>query len=254
MLQELYVVFVIGVLMLWLVCSVILQFGPAWFSFIEKYDLFMLLPRWTFFAPMPGMSDYHLLYRDQLEDDRLSDWVEIPITEERKLYSFIWNPEKKSKKILSDVVASLVEFSQMGVREGPVLMLSLPYLILLNVVVHHDQKRVGIKRQFIVVEKFRQDGNPTIRVLLTSAFHPLRRTRDAQSWEAMELENRKRAQQIYEEIRRRDPEFWKTFGFANENDCLVFNGLTDVIEPSTVSDSHKLTGKADNAFTPTERT
>jgi hypothetical protein len=230
MLQELYVVLAIGVLMLWLVCSVILQFGPTWFSFIERYDVFMLLPRWTFFAPRPGMSDYHLLYRDQLENGLLSDWVEIPITEERKLYSFLWNPEKKSKKILSDVVASLLQLGQSGVRESTALMLSLPYLILLNVVVHHDQRRAGTQRQFVLVEKFRHEGNPTIRVLLTSASHPLRGMQETQSPET---------QQIYEEIKRRDPEFWKAFGFADEHDCLVSHGLTEVIELSAVSDSHR---------------
>lgn len=200
MLQELYVIFIIGVLLLWLVCSVILQFGPGWFSFIERYDLFMLLPRWTFFAPRPGMSDYHLLYRDQLPDGSLSDWVEIPITEERKPFSFLWNPEKKSKKILSDVVVSLL---QSGTRESAALMLSLPYLILLNVVVHHDQKRVGIKRRFVLVEKSRHNGNSTVHVVLISAFHPLRGTRDTQS---------------------------------------------------TISDSHKLTGEADDALAPADHT
>jgi len=244
MLQEVYVVFVVGVLMLWLIGSVILQFGPTWFSFIERHDLFMLLPRWTFFAPTPGMSDYHLLYRDQLEDGRLSEWVEIPITEERKLYSFLWNPEKKSKKVLSDVVASLLQLSQLGIRESTALMFSLPYLILLNVVVHHDRKRAGIKRRFVLAEKFRDDGNPTVHVVLVSAFHPLEGTRHRQSRKATDQlhdrppENREWAQQIYAEMKRRDPEFWKACGFANEHDCLMFNGLTDVIDPSTGSASH----------------
>jgi hypothetical protein len=198
MLHELYVVCVIGAFTLWLVCSVILQFSPSWFSCIERHDLFMLLPRWTFFAPRPGISDYHLLYRDQLEDGSLSNWVEIPITDERKLFSFLWNPEKKSKKILSDVVATLL---QLDTREGIALMLSLPYLILLNTVVHHGEQRAKIKRQFVLVEKSRHEENPTIQVALISAFHPLERAQDTQA---------------------------------------------------TISDSHKLTGEADDAIAPAD--
>ena len=238
MLQEVYVVVVVGVLMLWLVCSVVVQFSPTWFQFIERHDLFMLLPRWTFFAPRPGMSDYHLLYRDQLEAGRLSDWTEIPITEERKTYSFLWNPEKKSKKILSDVVASLL---QLGTTDGILLMYSLPYLILLNVVVHHDQKRASLKRQFVVVEKFGNDGIPTITVLLTSAFHPLRpkqetRVRETMDESSIRLEHRPDVQQIYDELKRRDPEFWKAFGFSNEAECLISNGLIDVVGAAAISD------------------
>lgn len=46
-----------------------------------------------------------------------------------------------------------------------------------------------------------------------------------------QLENKKKAQQVYEEMKRRDPEFWKTFGFASLDDYLVFTGLTDLIKP-----------------------
>jgi len=176
MLENLYVVFVGGLLILWLVCSVILQFNPPWFSLTERYDLFMLLPRWTFFAPRPGMSDYHLLYRDHMEDGSLDPWIEIPITEERKPFSFIWNPEKKSKKILSDVVAALL---QSGIRDGAALMLSLPYLILLNVVVHHGEIRVGVRRQFVLVEKLQHGETPAVQVVMISGSHPLQRSRPA---------------------------------------------------------------------------
>lgn len=175
MLQELIAVFVISILTLWLTLSVIFQFhpsfNPSWFSAIVRHDLFGLLPRWTFFAPNPGTSDYHLLYRDQLEDGNLIGWVEIPMVEERKPFSFIWNPEKRSKKILLDVTMSLIEEKD-RLKGKNALMLSLPYLILLNVVVHHGRKTCGTRcqRQFILVEKF-CGSEP--RILLISAFHPL---------------------------------------------------------------------------------
>jgi hypothetical protein len=173
MLQELIVVFVVSLLVLWLLLSVVFQFypsfNPSWFSAIIQYDVFHFLPRWTFFAPNPGTSDYHLLYRDQQEDGSLSSWFEISMVEERKSFSFIWNPKKRSKKILLDVAMLLIE-AQPGLKKSKTLMLSFPYLMLLNVVVHHSYKTHGTRRQFVLVEKI---WGAEARVILISPFHPL---------------------------------------------------------------------------------
>jgi hypothetical protein len=44
-------------------------------------------------------------------------------------------------------------------------------------------------------------------------------------------ETKKKAQQALEEMRQRDPEFWKAFGFASERDYLVYVGWADLINP-----------------------
>jgi hypothetical protein len=44
-------------------------------------------------------------------------------------------------------------------------------------------------------------------------------------------DNKERARQAYEEMKRRDPEFWKAFGFASEHDYLVFVGWAELINP-----------------------
>lgn len=175
MLKELIIVLIVSLLVVWFTLSVVFQFytdsfSPSWLSVIVRYDVFHLLPRWTFFAPNPGTSDYHLLYRDQKEDGTISGWVEIPMVEERKPLSFIWNPEKRSKKILLDVTMSLIQTSQ-GLGQSKVLIISLPYLILLNVVVHYGHKTRGIRRQFVLAETFWEYTAP--HVLLVSAFHPM---------------------------------------------------------------------------------
>ena len=46
-----------------------------------------------------------------------------------------------------------------------------------------------------------------------------------------QLDSKQRVRQVYEEMKRRDPEFWKASGFANERDYLVFVGWTELINP-----------------------
>jgi hypothetical protein len=45
------------------------------------------------------------------------------------------------------------------------------------------------------------------------------------------LENEKKAQQAYEEMKRRNPEFWKAFGFVTEGEYLWYYDLHHVIKP-----------------------
>jgi hypothetical protein len=44
-------------------------------------------------------------------------------------------------------------------------------------------------------------------------------------------ETKQKALQTLEEMRLRDPEFWKDFGFASERDYLVYVGWADLINP-----------------------
>lgn len=155
----------------WFIGSVLNQFGFGWFERIRAYDYFSLLPIWTFFAPNPGQSDYHLVYRDKLDDGHLTEWREIEITEPRRPYSFLWNPEKRSKKVLSDVVASIVSSSLRDQEIGSEIMLSLPYLILLNVVSHIGSTPDTTYRQFVLVETFGFRPTSKARIILRSDFH-----------------------------------------------------------------------------------
>lgn len=72
------------ILMGWLAASILNQFRFSWFQRFRQYDSFSLLPIWSFFAPNPGQSDYHLVFRDRQHDGSHSEWSEIEITEPRK--------------------------------------------------------------------------------------------------------------------------------------------------------------------------
>ena len=51
------------ILTIWFVLSALNQIDPI-STRLAPYDPLGLLPRWTFFAPHPGIYDYHLLYRE----------------------------------------------------------------------------------------------------------------------------------------------------------------------------------------------
>lgn len=158
----------------WLLLSILNQFRFSWLDRVKRADAFALLPLWTFFAPNPGQSDYHCVYRDQFPDGTLGEWKELPLTEPRKPYSFFWNPEKRSKKVLSDVVASLVTDVASQRLGHPDVMVTVPYLLLLNVVSAQPGSG-GALRQFAVVETYGFIPTGAPRALLSSIFHSVAR-------------------------------------------------------------------------------
>ena len=60
----------------WLVLSVIRQLKekpPGWLSY--KLDVLYLIGSWRFFGPEPLTHDYHLFYRDTLENGGMTSWI-----------------------------------------------------------------------------------------------------------------------------------------------------------------------------------
>ncbi len=159
----------------WFICSIVGQFPRfRWYRCIRKYDYFSLVPLWTFFAPNPGRSDYRLVYREKRADGTVSEWREIPVIEPRKPHSFIWNPEKRSKKVLGDIVSSCAMSVPVERRfDARPVMLTLSYLIVLSAVCHHAPTTGVTQRQFLIVETFGFRRSATPNILLCSEFHPI---------------------------------------------------------------------------------
>jgi hypothetical protein len=155
----------------WAVASAAFQFDRPFIRRWSYRDCFGLLPLWTFFAPSPGQSDYHLVIRDQHADGSLSPLRELPLTESRKFYSWIWNPEKRTKKVLSDVVQMLVEVSGDPECTPNVILVSTPYTLILNAVMQEPRSEGVTRRQFVIAQTrgFFREGDP--QVLLKSGFH-----------------------------------------------------------------------------------
>jgi hypothetical protein len=116
-------------LALWLLLTIANQFNARWLRYVRGFDLMMLIPRWTFFAPNPGLSDFHLSYRIVDADGRVSAWEEIDGISQRSLRAAVWNPDKRVTKAVIEMASVLVPLC----RHHPARVAdSVPYRCALN--------------------------------------------------------------------------------------------------------------------------
>ena len=119
---------------------------------INRHDPFGLIPRWTFFAPNPGVHDYHLVVRDQDRDGVESAWKAVTIGQDRNIWSTFWNPGKRAKKIVNDAFQAIKVLRARPEVGSQGLPLSLPYLLLLHYSIQKEPpSSSAVRRQFAVV-------------------------------------------------------------------------------------------------------
>jgi hypothetical protein len=113
-----------------------------------------LIPRWTFFAPNPVVTDYRLCYRTAAADGAASDWEEIDLIGGRTIVSALWNPQKRTIKAISDMVRSLRPLCGDGLSDPASLETLVPYRCLQNHVIRTAERTRGHRRfcQFFVAE------------------------------------------------------------------------------------------------------
>jgi hypothetical protein len=97
----------------------------------------MLIPRWTFFAPTPGVTDFHLSYRTVAADGTVSEWEDIDRIASRTLVSAFWNPQKRVTKAVIEVVAFLTPLCREGLDK---VYASPPYRCLVNHVIRATEE------------------------------------------------------------------------------------------------------------------
>lgn len=118
---------------------------------LRRHDVFGLIPTWTFFAPTPGRSDYHVLFRDEMESGHLSLWREVP-TELGSSVKALWNPGKRLRKGLCDHISCLLRSLPTFHGDPRGVVLHPSYLTLLSWVCALPRDPCAIRRQFVVVE------------------------------------------------------------------------------------------------------
>ncbi|GHF60359.1 hypothetical protein GCM10010218_47220 [Streptomyces mashuensis] len=135
----------------WLLLSAIAQLGPVADRLPEyqrRYDVLGLVPRYHFFAPRPGVHDYHLLVRTRPGGGTgaYGPWQEIGPRPRRRWWHVLWNPDRRARKQLFDLTTALTRNDARC--EDPATPLSLPYLMVLQ----HVSRRVPAGRlvQFAV--------------------------------------------------------------------------------------------------------
>jgi hypothetical protein len=159
----------------WLALSIVTQFRRATHDWrIARWlAAFGLLPRWTFFAPRPCTSDFHILFRDVIDDNGVvTRWTELPILAPRTPLSVLWNPLKRQKKTFIDLVMSLRRDRRQ--LKSSYKQVSVPYMVFLNVATHLPRDYSAVATQFLILEtSYNGESSRTGKVLL-SDIHPLR--------------------------------------------------------------------------------
>jgi hypothetical protein len=162
------------ILAAWLLISLLSQLQVKLVAPLKAHDVFSLIPNWSFFAPRPGTSDYHLVYRDLGSDGAWGRWREIPLAERRTLMGAVWNPQKRRTKTLSDVVRGLIRLAHDGVLKD--FSLTLPYLSILNYISSFPRTAPCRQTQFMILqsEGFLDEHDPAF--LFMSNAHNLDQT------------------------------------------------------------------------------
>lgn len=170
--------FILGI---WLLISIVWQFQFKSLTTIKEFDFIGIFPNWTFFAPNPGTSDYHIIYRSADEETGIGEWIEIPLISYRTYSNSIWNPEKRKVKLLIDCINALIKTVQKCRKENMSelymtqnLCTSVPYLLILNAVTkfHKNSNIANVTHlQFTLVESFGIESTETAKPIISSPFH-----------------------------------------------------------------------------------
>ncbi|MBE7172093.1 MAG: hypothetical protein INR73_16010 [Williamsia sp.] len=136
---------------MYLLVSAVCQIPGKWTDQIRKWDYLNLVPAWSFFAPNPATHDLHLLIRDQLVDGSLSRWKEILPSKPHRFLSVVWNPGRRHTKAFFDIIKNFALVVKANGEKPELVMLSLPYLAILNYVSHLPREHQSCKTQFLVM-------------------------------------------------------------------------------------------------------
>lgn len=117
-----------------LACTIASQHPHTAFNRLQRKDTLSLLPSWRFFAPTPGMHDYHLLYRTLRQDGKTSPWQEVDTATRRRFRQIIWFPSRREGKAVHDVCSEILGYADKGIE----FVASLPaYRLLLGYIEKH---------------------------------------------------------------------------------------------------------------------
>src|SRR5437763_816434 len=143
------------VLTIWFVLSVLGQFDWKIVRSIRSWDPFGLIPRWTFFAPRPGVTDYHLVYQTFV-GDKPRPWREEVLSDPRTLRSAVWNPQKRNRKALVDSVRAFTRMARnLDADTLWQLQYTIPYIAVLS---HLTEITKGERRTHISILNLESDS------------------------------------------------------------------------------------------------
>jgi len=145
----------------WCVSALNQVHSGAWMWRLRRHIPLGLIPLWTFFAPNPARADPRLVWREEFdgswEGARELHFGFAPIGSR-----WLFNPQLILNKAIADLVRSLLILDTSD--QGRSLLLSPPYLTLLNMVLSQPRRPRCSGIQFAIV---RTSGAATARQLET---------------------------------------------------------------------------------------
>ncbi|MEA3012468.1 MAG: hypothetical protein QOD42_1013 [Sphingomonadales bacterium] len=112
-----------------------------------------LVPKWKFFAPKPGVSNYYLLYRDRFADGSVTPWLTLHgMDSDRDAIAFIWNPNRRLRKALHDLITDLPY--DLCETQPAIFKLTTAYLVIVKHISTLPRTAESRETQFLIVEKY----------------------------------------------------------------------------------------------------
>jgi hypothetical protein len=160
----------VGVLLgAWLALSVLCQLPWKALARIQAWDRFGIVGRWSFFAPLPGTSDYYLLVREHYDQGLTGTWRELVLTgPPRGPWNALWTPDKRNPKALFDLTSALIRQAGSLPEAKEAIAFSVPYLMLLNVASHTTTSPLVRARQFLLMKTEGSEQSPEV-IFLSNA-------------------------------------------------------------------------------------
>jgi len=146
-----------------------------------------VVPIWTFFAPNPGRTDTHIVYRDIYDDGALSKWRQLELNSRPGVFGLSRGERRVSKGIVDlqhqllngpftspeEVATTNVDQTRAFKPASPGIVLSTPYLAILNLVTLASHDLFAIGTQFAVAVSEGQEWDEYATVLFIGARHTI---------------------------------------------------------------------------------
>jgi len=162
----------IVVFSVWFLLTIAFQRNNGLSRLTKRFDRFTLVPKWAFFTPDPGATNYHFVYRSRDDETSNGPWLELNLSPRGRLDS-LWNPRRRYREGMIELFHLVALFSISSSAER--LQFTAPYIILLDVA----RKQLGRSLspqafyQFALVETRGPTGAAVPLVRFYSLNHPV---------------------------------------------------------------------------------
>jgi len=181
---------VAAVLTAWIALTVANQFerGRKFIDGILQLDALALIPSWTFFAPDPGRTDTHVVYREVYEGGTLANWRALRLVSRPTMFG-LSHGERRVAKGIVDQLPELLQGGQSpsdqaadqqvaGERDelhsaSPAVMFTNAYLAALSLVTQEQHDAFAAAVQFALAISDSPEREHDSTLLFISAIHSL---------------------------------------------------------------------------------